>query len=338
MPRPTFSIIIINWNGLAVLPRCLAALHSQTRRDFEIILVDNGSTDGSAEFVRGSHPEVHLISLGENTGFAPANNLAARHARAAWLIFLNNDAFPSSGWLDALTRAIQQHPHTAMFASRLLMADQPGWVDGTGDACHVSGAVWNRQHRHPAAAADAAVREVFAPQGAAALIRRDAFESVGGFDEDFFAYHEDIDLAFRLRLRGHHCLYLPDALVHHKGSHTTGRGSDFAVEHGHRNRIWCWWQDMPAPLLWLYLPQHLLANLFFILYIGAKGQFPAILKSQWRALLGMPRALRKRRQIQRARTASSRAILAALERGLLTPYVQGIAARRMARRGSAPPA
>ena len=331
MPQPKFSILIVNWNGLAVLPRCLEALRSQDFRAFEIILLDNGSSDASVALLKSQYPEVVLLESDRNLGFAAGNNRAAKSARGDWLILLNNDAFPAPDWLSVLDRASGQHPHTAMFASRLLMADEPDRIDGTGDAVHVSGSVWNRQHRYPAHLADAEVHEVFSPQGAAAVILRSAFEAAGGLDEDFFSYHEDIDLAFRLRLQGHHCLYLPTALVYHRGSHTTGKGSNFAVEHGHRNWVWCWWQNMPGPLVLRYMFQHLLANLFFIGYISSKGQTSAILRAKWAAILGMPRALQKRRRIQATRTASVRQVHAALEKGFLLPYVQGMRARRLAR-------
>lgn len=330
MSQPKFSILIVNWNGLSVLPRCFEALESQDFHAFEVVLLDNGSSDGSAAYVRREHPEVMLIESNHNRGFAAGNNLAANAARGEWLVLLNNDAFPAPDWLCVLDQATRDFPDAAMFASRLLMADDPGRIDGTGDALHVSGSVWNRQHRHPAHLADAVPHEVFSPQGAAAVILRAAFESAGGFDEDFFAYHEDIDLAFRLRLLGHHCMYIPDALVYHKGSHTTGRGSDFAVEHGHRNWVWCWWQNMPGPLVLRYFFEHVLASLFFILYISIKGQPTAILKARWRAFLGMPHALRKRRRIQSTRTASVRQVHAALEKGFFTPYIQGVQARRLA--------
>ena len=328
MPSPKYSILIVNWNGMAVLPRCLEALATQICRDFEIILFDNGSKDHSLEFVAEKYPDIKVLTSRRNIGFAAANNLAAKQARGEWLALLNNDAFPDKFWLDVLDEATRIYTDTAMFASSLLMADHPDRIDGAGDALHGSGTVWNRQHRHPAAQADKTVHEVFAPQGAAALIRRSAFETAGGFDEDFFAYHEDIDLAFRLRLVGHHCLYIPDARVFHEGSHTTGKGSNFAVVFGHRNWVWCWVQNMPTALLWRYLPEHLLANLFFLLYISLKGQPWAIFKAKWHALLGLPKAFRKRRRRQLTRTASTRQIHRALERGFLEPYLQGYRRRQ----------
>ncbi|GAB4578742.1 MAG: glycosyltransferase family 2 protein [Anaerolineales bacterium] len=335
-PPPMLSILIVNWNGGKVLPQCLQSLVAQTFQDFEVVLVDNGSTDGSVDDLEAQWPQLalYLTRLPQNLGFAVANNIGARAARGEWLALLNTDAFPTPTWLETLLTAAHQHPDNTFFASRLLQADCPDLIDGTGDVYHISGAVWNRQHNHPAHLAVAQPGEVFSPQGAAAFIRRGAFLEVGGFDESYHSYHEDIDLAFRLRLRGHRCLYVPNALVYHKGSFTTGKGSDFAVLHGHRNMVWCYFQNMPAPYVWLYLPHHLLANLLFILHISSKGQAKAILTAKWNALRGLPAIFRKRRLIQQARTASSTQILASMNRAFLAPYFLGFTARRLKREKS----
>lgn len=331
MPAPPLSIVIVNWNGGKVLPHCLGGLAAQTFQDFEIILVDNGSVDGSVDDLETHWPHLplKLICLPQNVGFAAANNTGARAAQGEWLALLNNDAFPAPDWLETLLAAARESPEYTFFASRLLQADRPDVIDGTGDVYHVSGAVWNRQHNHPAHLAVNEPGEVFSPQGAAALYRRAAFLEAGGFDESYHSYHEDIDLAFRLRLRGHRCLYVPGALVYHKGSFTTGKGSDFAVLHGHRNMVWCYFQNMPAPYVWLYLPQHLLANLMLILHIASKGQGKAMLTAKWNALRALPAVFRKRRTVQQTRTVSSDQLLASMNHALLAPYRLGLTARRL---------
>jgi len=337
MPAPTVSIVIVNWNGGKILPECLETLAAQTFQDFEIILVDNGSTDGSTDDLESRWPQLplKLIRLPNNAGFAPANNIGARTAQGEWLALLNNDAFPDPNWLETLLTAARQNPEYTFFASRLLQSDCPDIIDGTGDVYHVSGAVWNRQHNHPAHLAVNQPGEVFSPQGAAALFPRDAFLAVGGFDESYHSYHEDIDLAFRLRLRGHRCLYVPNALVYHKGSFTTGKGSDFAVLQGHRNLVWCYFQNMPGWLIWRYLPDHLLANLFTVIHIASKGQGKAILTAKWNALRGLPRILRKRKEIQRSRTTTLDEILSSMDRKFLSPYILGLTSRRLKRQQSA---
>jgi GT2 family glycosyltransferase len=164
---------------------------------------------------------------------------------------------------------------------------------------------------------------VFAPCAAAALYRRDALVKVGGFDESYFAYLEDVDLGFRLRLAGYRCLYVPDAVVRHVGSATTGgQRSDFSVYHGHRNLVWTYFKNMPWPLFWLYLPQHILLNFVSIVYFALRGQGRVILRAKWDALKGLPRILKERRRIQKSRRVSSSELRRVMTKGLLTPYLR----------------
>ena len=167
---------------------------------------------------------------------------------------------------------------------------------------------------------DAEPREVFAPCAAAALVRRDAFDEVNGFDQSFFCYLEDVDLAFRLRLRGHRCLYVPGAVVHHVGFGTTEPRSAFAIYHGHRNLVWAWVKNMPGWWLWLYAPQHLLLTLVSLVRFSAIGHTRTILRAKIDALFGLGRALSERRRVQRTRTVRTGEVVAAMTRGWLTPY------------------
>ncbi len=157
----------------------------------------------------------------------------------------------------------------------MLLASSPERLDGAGDSYHVSGRAWRNGHgerRKCWAGEDA---EVFAPCAAAALYRRHAFDEVGGFDEQYFCYFEDVDLGFRLRLRGHNCLYIHSAIVEHVSSALSGYRSDFAVYHGERNAVWTFFKNMPSALLWLYLPQHLLLNVAALMY------YPGEARVQW---------------------------------------------------------
>ena len=266
-------------------------------------------------------PGVDLIALDRNVGFAAANNIgAASVADCDWLAFLNPDAFPEPEWLDRLSEAVDRHPGIAMFASELRMAADPSRLDGAGDAYHVSGLPWRIAHGERAPTDDAEPREVFAPCAAAALVRRDAFDEVHGFDPSFFCYLEDVDLAFRLRLRGHRCLYVPGAVVHHVGFGTTEPRSAFALYHGHRNLVWAWVKNMPGWWVWLYAPQHLLLTLVSLVRFSAIGHTRTIIRAKVDALFGMRRALSERRRVQRTRTARGGEVVAAMTRGWLTPY------------------
>jgi GT2 family glycosyltransferase len=313
---PKIAVIIVNANTGVHIERALTSLAKQTLAPTRVIVVDNASTDGSPDEIAKRFPSVDLIRLDRNVGFAAANNVGVRAADdCEWVALVNPDAFPLSDWLAALARAIEQRPQYAFFGSRLVSADAPSLLDGTGDVYHVSGLAWRRDHGRPATVAPGA-GEIFSPCAAAALYRRDAFLEVGGFDESYFCYFEDSDLAFRLRLAGHRCLYVPDAVVHHVGSVTAGRFSDFTVYHSFRNLVWTYAKNMPTPLLWLYLPQHVLVTGLTLAWFGLRGQGRVVLSSKRDALRELPRVLEQRRAIQRRRKASARELRQAMATGV----------------------
>lgn len=318
------AVLIVNFNSGPLLGECLRHVCAQTRRPERVIVVDNASNDGSADWAECDYPGVAVVRLESNQGFAAANNLAARQAgEVDWLALLNPDAFPKPDWLERLLAATDRHPECASFGSRLLDANDPGRLDGTGDVYHVSGLAWRRDHGWPVISGADEAGEIFAPCAAAALYRRDAFLEAGGFDEDYFCYFEDVDLGFRLRLLGYRCRYVPDAVVRHVGSAVTGRRSPFSLYHGHRNLVWTWCKNMPALLFWLYLPQHVLLNLCTVLWYALRGQGITLLRAKWDALRGLPRCWRQRRVIQTRRRISAWQLRQAMSRGLLALYRRG---------------
>jgi GT2 family glycosyltransferase len=317
---PQVSVIIVNWNGRKFLNRCLIALAAQNYRDFEIIIIDNGSTDGSTDGLEVLWPGIQVKRLNENRGFAAANNLGAQLAKGQWIALLNNDAFPSPEWLDALVSAAEKYPAFTFFASCLTMARQGEYLDGMGDVYHESGMAWRRGHGQ-LRDQETQPSEVFGPCAAAALYRRDIFIQTGGFDEAFFCYHEDVDLAFRMRLQGHRCLYVPEALVEHVGSGSQGAHSDFVLYYGHRNLIRTYFKNMPTTLFWRYLPAHLMLNLVSLVWFSLKGHGRAIWRAKWDAVQGLPSILNRRRQIQRVRKASLSEISRVMDHGWLNSYL-----------------
>jgi GT2 family glycosyltransferase len=317
--RSRVAVVICNWNGGRFLPRALEALAAQGRPADRIIVVDNGSTDGSVAIVRRDYPNVELVELGRNAGFAAANNAGARAARDCdWLVLLNPDAFPEPQWLDELIGAGEARAGVAMVASRMVRAGAPDELDGTGDVYHVSGMAWRRDHGRRAASSEVADTpgEVFSTCGGAAAYRREAFMAAGGFDEDYSSFFEDTDLAFRLRLAGQRCWYAPKAVVHHVGSGTAGEKSDYSVYHGHRNLVWTYAKNMPWPLVLLYLPQHLLLNAVSFGWFTLRGQGRTLWRAKVDAVRGLPRALGKRRRIQASASVTPWKVRAAMNRGL----------------------
>jgi GT2 family glycosyltransferase len=326
--NPTISIILVTWNSKDYLPKCLSALSKQTFRDFEVIVVDNGSTDGLLNGFEKQIPDfpVRIERLTSNLGFATANNLGARLARGQWLALLNADAFPEPEWLACLLEAAKRYPN-ASFASRQLQANTPGYLDGEGDAYHISGLGWRRNYGHPVQE-KSEIEEIFSPCAAAALYPRQVFLDAKGFDEDYFSYHEDVDLGFRLRLKGLRCFYVPTAVVHHVGSASTGKHSDFAIYHGHRNLEWTYIKNMPRSLFWIFLPLHLLANVLTFFKFLLTGHGKAIWRAKIDAVRHLALMLRKRKNIQQHRNVSPMEIYRMMDRGLLDPLLVSIQRRR----------
>lgn len=306
-------VIIVNYNGDLYLNRCLKALAAQTLRPRQVVLVDNASTDSSADNAERLFPWLRVIHCAENLGFAAANNLAMIHGEPAeWLALLNPDAFPTPDWLAALQQAALDYPQYAVFGSRLLDAADPGRLDGVGDCYHCSGLVWRGGHGASALEQGLQAKEIFAPCAAAALYRRRAFIEAGGFDERFFCYMEDVDLGFRLRLLGYRCLYAPTAVVHHVGSGSTGVRSAFATYHGHRNLVWTYVKNMPGPWFWWYLPAHLALNGLSLIGLTLRGQGRIALRAKRDALRALPQVWRQRQQVQSQRRAKNSAIRQAM--------------------------
>lgn len=322
---PLVSIIIVCWNSSKYLPRCLESISLQTFPNFEIIIVDNGSSDDGTAGLEEKFPKLDLRveRLASNLGFAVANNLGARYARGKWLILLNADAFPEPDWLAELITSSDKSPEIASFSSRQIQAGNPIILDGAGDAYHVSGLAWRIGLGYPSEQYGLDSERIFSPCAAAAMYLRQAFFDVGGFDEDFFSYFEDVDLGFRLQLRGYHCLYVPKAVVHHIGSATFGERSDFAFYHAHRNLVWTFVKNMPSTMFWQYLPAHFIANLIYLLYYTLRGRGKVLWKAKLDALLGLPKALEKRRAIQSQRRISNADLVSSMQRGWLQPYLLG---------------
>lgn len=311
------AVVIVNANGGEHLARTLECLGRQTSAPRRVFVVDNASADGSMDGLEDRFPWVEAIRLDENVGFAAANNLAVRRAEdCEWVALLNPDAYAEARWLEELLDAAARRPEFSFFGSRLVQAADPDRLDGTGDVLHVSGMAWRRDHGVAASAVERVEEEIFSPCAAAALYRRDVFLAVGGFDEQFFCYYEDSDLSFRLRLAGERCLFVPGAVVHHVGSATTGRMSDFTIYHSYRNQTWVFVKNMPLPLLLLYLWQHVLVGALVFGAFLLRGQGRVVLRAKRDAIAQLPRVLRQRRETQRGRRPGAWAVRRMLARGV----------------------
>lgn len=305
---PKISVLIVNYNAGERLRRCLECLRVQTFQDFETILIDNGSTDTSLEHAGKSELPLRLIKAGENLGFAAGNNRATKAASGEWLAFLNPDAYAKPDWLEKLLAATERYPTADAFGSTQLRADDPHLIDGAGDVYHIFGLYYRGHYGWPVEKLPGD-GECFSPCAAAALYRRAVFEELGGFDESFFCYGEDVDLGFRLRLAGGHCVQVADAMVLHEGSGLTGRHSDFAIYHGHRNRAFVTYKNMPSTLYWAFAPARGMMDLVLFMKMLTLGAHRPYLRALRDARAGRRAYRAARRQIQSARKISSLGLL-----------------------------
>jgi len=306
-----FSVVIVNWNSRDDLDHCLACLRAQYHPPRQVIVVDNNSSDGSLDKALDRNTELPLVvdRQESNLGFAAANNLAVRqYVNSTWTVLLNPDAFAEPDWLQELAMAIAEHPEAGFFGSCLLDAKRPDHYDGTGDEYHISGLAWRRDHGRALATVQRPAGELFSVCAAAAAYRTDVWRQLNGFDETFFCYFEDVDLAFRLQLAGYRGRYVPASKVHHVGSAASGQVSGFSLYYGHRNMVWTYFKDMPAVLLLLTLLPHLLINLISVLWYCSRGHCQTICRAKWDAMKGLPSVLSQRRLVQH-RTVRSWSLL-----------------------------
>lgn len=315
---PAVSVVIVNWNGKHHLPECLASVRAQTFRDFEVILVDNGSTDGSAAWVREAFPEVSLVALPDNQGFCGGNNVGIRAARGEYIALLNNDTEVEPEWLGELVRHIRQDPSIAACDSKILYFDQRDRIWSAGAVYTIAGSCeWRGHGQRDGEIVEPA--EVFTANACSALYARRVLDEIGALDEDFFAGYEDVDWSFRAHLRGYRIVNVPSSRVYHKVSATHQFNSPTYVYHGQRNVAAVFVKNMPTSLLLKYGGLHLLYTAGSLVYFARQGRLSAFLRGkrdvlrQWRGLW------RKRREIQRRRSTARAQVDALLSRDWLGP-------------------
>jgi GT2 family glycosyltransferase len=308
---PEITVIVVNYNGGELLRGCMASLAAQTFKSFEAILVDNASTDGSVERIVEKPERLTILHQTRNHGFAAGNNLAAKHARGQWIALLNPDAEAMPDWLESVIKAVEARPNYRVVASLQVSMMDPARLDGAGDCYLAYGYAWRGGFGYLTRSTPGA-GQCFGPCGAAAFYPRELFLEAGGFDETYFCYHEDVDLAFRLRLLGEKCQFVPKARIVHAGSAITGRGSDFATFHGIRNGVWTYFKNMPSRLLIVTFPVWLLGMIALLVRGLFRGVFIATLKGFLCALGDLGPSLRARADLKRKRVASVGSIAAML--------------------------
>lgn len=300
-PAPSSSssgvaVVIVNWNGLMFLPACLLSLSRQTHPPHEIVVVDNGSTDGSIAYLEQQHPDVWLIRNPHNVGFAAACNQGIQATQAEFIALLNNDTVVHPQWLEAMLAAVND-PAAGMCACRMLSMHDAGMIDSAGIAVDRLGYAWgigggtqDQPDNYPASS------QLLGPSGGAGLYRRKMLEDIGLLDEDFFAYLEDVDIAWRAQWAGWQCAFAVDAIVFHVHSATTAQIPHLKSRLLARNRIWMIVKNYPARYLLTYLPILLVGELGALVYLARHRRFSSSLRGRLEAMRRLPTMLHKRKQ------------------------------------------
>jgi GT2 family glycosyltransferase len=311
-PGGIVSVIVVNWNRKELLRACLESLSKQSGVQIEIIVVDNGSTDGSAEMVENCSLPIKLIRNAENRGFCEANNQGFAAANGEWIALLNNDAEAEPNWLASMVAAVRSDPTIGMIASKILVWEDPTIIDKTGHLIYLDGQNRGRGSGQRDVGQFDRVEEVLWPDGCAAMYKRDMIRQIGGFDEDFFAYGDDAELGLRGRIAGWKCVYAPGAVVkHHRGA-TLGVLSTARIELIERNRVLLAVKLFPWRILCLnaifYLARLAAGALAAIANRGEVRRFQgfrakcnlamALMRADWAALKLTPKMLRKRSQLR----------------------------------------
>lgn len=299
--QPVVSVVIPNWNGAEHLPDCLESLRRQTWRDFEVIVVDNASSDNSLALL-ATYSEVRVLALKENRGFAGACNAGIAAARGQYIALLNNDTEVDPNWLAEVVAAFERHPQAGTIASKMLLFDRRDTFHTAGDIYRLNGKPDNRGYLERDEGQYDREEPVFSACGGSAVYRRAMLDEIGLLDEDFFYSCEDLDLGWRAQLAGWQCIYAPRAVVYHKLS-ATGGGVTASFYTG-RNCIYLLVKDLPGEIWRDYWPQILLAQVRVAwealrAWRGAAAR--ARLRGMAAGLLGIPKMLRKRRVVQRGR-------------------------------------
>ncbi len=312
------SVVVVNWNGRHLLAECLDALLAQTLPPSEILLVDNGSQDGSVEWVERHYPQVTLLPQAENLGFARGNNVALERVKTPYVALINNDAVAAPDWLEQLHAALEANPQAGSAASKMLIYDEPRIIDRAGDGYTLAGAAVMMGRGRPATEFGQG-GEVFGACAGAALYRTAMLDQVGLFDEDYFLVYEDVDLAFRAQIAGWRCVYVPRATVRHKVSRSLVHDSAISVYYGHRNLEWTYLKNLPGPLLWATLPLHLAYVITAGVFFAVRGRGKDYARAKRDALKGLPGLLVKRREVQAGRRIGLERLLGLLQGETLLP-------------------
>ena len=295
--KPLVSIIIVNWNGRHLLDECLSSLEVQTYRNFEVVFVDNGSQDDSLAFVREKYPSVIPVALASNRGFTGGNIAGYQIARGDYIALLNNDASLCERWLEYMVAVLASDPRIGICSSKIII-NGTSLIDSVGD-CFTTAFTGTKIGEHEDKSRYNVSMLVPGACAAAVIYRREMLDDIGFLDDDFFLNHEDTDLNMRAWLAGWRCMFVPEAVAHHKVSASIGALSDTSVYYFARNNEWVWLKNVPLKYIIYNLPHRILYECaFFGYFCLVKNRWKPFFEGKFDALKGAPAMLKKRRNIQ----------------------------------------
>lgn len=319
MTEPLISVVIVNWNSSHYLDRCISSLKGQSYPNFEVIVVDNGSTDDSVSLIKDKYGDfARLICLKKNLGFGKGINIGINASQGEFIAILNNDAEADPHWLKELLKGFRMHKNVGMCASKILLYNRRNVIDKVGHLIYKDGLNKGRGAMEEDLGQYNSIEEVFSADGCAAMYKKAMLEEIGLFDEDFFAYGEDAEIGMRGRMFGWKCIYMPTAIVYHIHSGTYGIYSPLKVFLVERNRLWLAIKLFPLKLL-IKSPYYTFLRFIWNTYSLISGQgaaaqftkeyskgklFLILVRAYLSGLAGLPKILKKRVEIQMKKKVS----------------------------------
>jgi N-acetylglucosaminyl-diphospho-decaprenol L-rhamnosyltransferase len=314
------AVVVVTYQSAEHVARLVAALEPQLHDDDELVIVDNDSTDGTAEVARSLGGRTRVLQSGANLGFAGGCHAGAEATRAPLLLFLNPDSAPAPDCVERLRAAAAEQPRWGAWQASVMLDD--GRINTSGGVVHFLGIGWAGDCERPASALPASEREIAFPSGAAMVVRRTAWDQLGGLDREYFMYGEDLDLGLRLWLAGHRVGLVPDARVLHSYEFDKGASKWFWLE---RNRWRTVLSVYPTAVLALLAPALLAAEVGLLAIAAREGWLGAKLRAQAATVARLPSTLRRRRAVQRTRRIGANEFAAQLTASLDSPYLAGAA-------------
>lgn len=313
------SILIVNWNGENNIEECLISISKQNYKNFEVIVIDNASTDNSLLIIERKFGFVKLIKNQTNIGFAKANNIGLEYSKGKYIVTLNNDLIIDELWLEKMVGCLNKYPEIGLCACKMKSYYRRDIIDRAGDYYTIAGTGVMYGNNEKDGKKFDEKKYIFGACAGAAIYRKSMLKEIGFFDEDFFLLYEDIDLSFRAQLHGYKCLYIPDAIAYHKCGDSIKKVNKKAMYFGYRNIEYAYIKNFPTKLIFFYLIFHLIYDILSFIYSFLTFSPHIFIKAKFDVLLNKDSLINKRKKIQKSKEVTDDYINSILLKDFLTP-------------------